>query len=80
MYVTRMLVTRREILQCVLQSVMPYHVGYKHVCNLSGDPTVRVTSVMPYNECYTHACNPNGVPKMRITKRSALPCGLQANL
>eukprot|EP00965_Chrysotila_dentata_P128419 4245868-Pleurochrysis_carterae.AAC.1 len=69
-----------EILQCVSQSVMPYHVGYKHACTPNGDPTMRVTSLTPYNEYYTHACNPKGVPTMRIIKRDALPCGLQANL
>ena len=50
MYVTSMLVTRMEILQCVLQSVMPYNVDYKHVCSPNVDPTMRVTSVTPYNE------------------------------
>eukprot|EP00965_Chrysotila_dentata_P009602 312198-Pleurochrysis_carterae.AAC.1 len=69
-----------EILQCVLQSVMPYNEDYKHVFSPNGDPTMRVTSVTPYDEYKTHARNPNGVPTMRITKRDALPCGLQANL
>eukprot|EP00965_Chrysotila_dentata_P121968 4031404-Pleurochrysis_carterae.AAC.1 len=62
-----------EILQCVLQSVMPYNVGCKHACSRNGDPTMHVTSVTPYNECCTHACNPNEAPTMRTTKRDALP-------
>eukprot|EP00965_Chrysotila_dentata_P138123 4569012-Pleurochrysis_carterae.AAC.1 len=38
-----LLVTRKEFRQCALQSVMPYHVRYKHVCNPNGASAMRVT-------------------------------------
>eukprot|EP00965_Chrysotila_dentata_P108900 3597772-Pleurochrysis_carterae.AAC.1 len=40
---TSTLVTQTEILQCVLQTVMRYHVSYKMPCNPNGDPIMCVT-------------------------------------